>query len=170
MLTSFPSRRREQAVPGLPRRRRERGVAQVEFALLLLPLLGFILLIMDTAWVIFAQASIQEAVREGVRVGITANTISGCATVTCSVQTTVQNYSAGFVKAANVQVTYYTQVNGSLQTASGPLADLGGNILQVSVSGVTIKSMGAILRTTSPISLAAIASDVIESNPNPATP
>ena len=167
---SLPSCAHQPAAGAITRRPRQRGAAQVEFALLLLPLLGLILLIMDTAWVIFAQASIQEAVREGVRVGITANTISGCPTVTCSVQKTVQNYSAGFVKAANVQVTYFTNTNGSLVQATGALADLGGNILQVSVSGITIKSMGAIMRSHTSISLGATASDVIESNPNRATP
>jgi hypothetical protein len=156
--------------PGVCRRGRERGTAQVEFALLLLPFLALVMFIVDTAWVIFAQSTIQSAVREGVRVGITAVAGSGCATVTCTVQNTVQTYSFGFVKASNVQVTYYSTSSGTLTQVSGSGADVGGNIIQVTVTNITIKSMGAIMRQATPISLAATASDVIESNPSPSTP
>jgi metal-sulfur cluster biosynthetic enzyme len=116
------------------------------------------------------QSTIQEAVREGVRVGITA-TASGCATVTCTVQNTVHSASFGFVPTSNVQVTYYSTSGGTLQNVTGQgQADVGGNIIQVTVSNITINSMGAILRHATPISLAATASDVIESNPYPSSP
>lgn len=156
--------------PNRQRRARQRGAVQVEFALLLLPLLGFVMFIMDTAWVIFMQSTIQEAVREGVRVGVTA-VAGSCGKVTCTVQQTVQAASFNFVQASNVQVTYYSTTNGTLQsipTAAG--ADVGGNIIQVSVSNVTVNSLGAILRASTPITLAATASDVIENNLSPSSP
>jgi TadE-like protein len=156
--------------PAVRRSSRARGAAQVEFALLLLPFLALVMFIVDTAWVVFAQSTIQSAVREGVRVGSTAVAGSGCSTVTCTVQNTVQTYSFGFVKASNVQVTYYSTSSGTLTQVSGSGADVGGNIIQVTVSNITIKSMGAIMRHATPISLAATASDVIESNPSPSTP
>jgi Flp pilus assembly protein TadG len=156
--------------PVLRRRSRRRGAVQVEFALLLLPLLGLVFFILDTGWVVFIQSTIQEAVREGVRVGITAIASGSCSTVTCTVQNTVQSASFGFVKASSVQVTYYSTTSGTLTQVSGAGADVGGNIIQVTVSGLTVKSMGAILRTATPISLAATASDVIESNPSPSSP
>jgi Flp pilus assembly protein TadG len=161
--------------PGVCRRSRERGTVHVEFALVLLPFLALVMFIVDTAWVIFAQATIQSAVREGVRVGITATAASSCSTaspptLTCTIQDVVHTYSFGFVAASNVQVTYYSTSSGTLTQVTGTGADTGGNIVQVSVSNITVKSMGALLRHTSPINLAATASDVIESNSSPSTP
>jgi hypothetical protein len=82
----------------------------------------------------------------------------------------VHSASFGFVKASSVQVTYYSTSSGTLTQVTGSGADVGNNIIQVSVSGITVKSMGAILRTANPISLSATASDVIESNPSPSSP
>ena len=151
----------------------ERGSALVEFALVLIPLLALVLLIMDVAWVIFAQATIPEAVREGVRVGVTATASGSCTTVTCTVQHVVQNYSFGFISSANlssVQVSYYSPSGGTLTEVSGSGADVGGNIIQVTVSGLTIKSLGPILRTQQTVVVGATASDIIESNPTPSSP
>jgi len=158
-----------------PRRRaRERGASVVEFGLVLIPLLAVIMLMLDVAWAVFAQSTIQEAVREGVRVGITATASGSCTTVTCTVQNTVQSYSFGFISPANastlVQVSYYSPSGGSLTQVSGSGADVGGNIIQVTVSGVTLKTLGAIMLTQKTFQVGATASDIIESNPSPSSP
>ena len=44
---------------------------------MLIPLLGVLFLIMNVAWVIFAQATLQHAVREGVRYAVTGQTLTG---------------------------------------------------------------------------------------------
>jgi Flp pilus assembly protein TadG len=156
---------------GARERARERGAALVEFALVLIPFLALVLLIFDVAWAIFAQATIQEAVREGVRVGITATASGACTTVTCTVQNTVQSYSFGFISSpSTVTVTYYSPSGGTLTQVSGSGADVGGNIIQVTVSGLTVKALGAIMLTQKSVVVGATASDVIESNPNPSSP
>jgi Flp pilus assembly protein TadG len=153
---------------------RQRGSALVEFGLVLLPLLAIATLIFDVAWSIFAQATIQEAVREGVRVGVTAKTSGSCTTVTCTVQNTVQAYSFGFISPANatslIQVTYYSPSGGTLTQVSGAGADVGGNIIQVTVSSLAVKTLAAIMLTQKSVTVGATASDVIESNPSPASP
>jgi Flp pilus assembly protein TadG len=158
-----------------PRRAsRERGSSLVEFGLVLIPLLAVVMLILDIAWAIFAQATIQEAVREGVRTGVTAKIAGACASVTCTVQNVVQTYSFGFISPANastlIQVTYYSPSGGTLTQVSGSGADVGGNIIQVTVSGLTIKALGAIMLTQQSVKVGATASDIIESNPSPGPP
>lgn len=153
------------------RRRGERGTALVEFGLVLLPFLALVFLILDVSWCLFAKATIQEAVREGVRVGVTATAGTGCSNVTCTVQATVMKYSLGFVtNPNNVTVTYYSPSSGTLSPVTGSQADIAGNIIEVSVSGVMINSLGLILRAGAPVSIGATASDVIESNSSRSAP
>lgn len=157
--------------PGARARARERGAALVEFALVLIPFLALVLLVFDVAWAIFAQATIQEAVREGVRTGITATASGSCTTVTCTVQHTVQSYSFGFISnPSSVTVTYYSPTGGTLTQVSGSGADVGGNIIQVTVSGLTIKALGSIMLSQTSVVVGATASDIIESNPSPSSP
>ncbi len=158
-------------VPGKAGVRGERGSAVVEFALVLLPFLAVVFLIMNFAWAIFAQATIQEAVREGVRVGVTATDGSGCSSVTCTVQTTVMAYSFGLIpKSSDISVSYYSPNGGSLAQVSGSGADVGGNIIQVSVTGVTIGTLSPLWLSQRSVSVGATASDIIESNPTPGSP
>ena len=50
----------------------ERGSEVVEFGLVLLPLMAFVFLIIDVAWLCFAQESLQYAVETGVRAAVTS--------------------------------------------------------------------------------------------------
>jgi hypothetical protein len=43
----------------------------------LLPLCGFVFLILDMAWAFYVRATLQSAVREGVRYAITSQTMTG---------------------------------------------------------------------------------------------
>ena len=155
--------------PVLYRRSSERGAVQVEFSLLMLPLFALVLLIMDVGWAVFAQVSLQEAAREGVRWGITGQLYTGCSGLDCSIKKVVQEFSFGFVNASDISIHYYSPCSGAactLTEVTGQAgATAGGNILQVSISGVTVKSFGALLRTTSPLSLGATATDVMEAQP-----
>ena len=155
--------------PVVCRRWRQRGAVQVEFALLLLPLFALVFLIMDVGWAVFAEVSLQEAAREGVRWGITGQLYTGCSGLDCSIKKVVQEFSFGFVNASEISIHYYSPCGGptcTLTEVTGQAgATAGGNILQVSISGVTVKSFGALLRTTSPLSLGATATDVMEAQP-----
>jgi len=148
------------------RRRGQSGSAVAEFAIVLLPLLALVFLIVDTAWMIFARAAIQEAVREGVRAGITGNP-PGCSSssLNACIQQTIQNYSFGFVNPKNassvVQISYYSP--GTMAQVSGSNASIGGNVLKVTVVGLPLVPLGPLWRTATPLALSASSSDVIES-------
>ena len=147
---------------------RERGSTLVEFTLTLLPLLALLLLTLDTAWAIFAFASIQEGVREGVRFAITGQVLGGYSGQDASIRAVVQEYSFGFVKASNansaVQIHYYSPT--TLQELTGPGSNSGGNIVKVVVSGISLTPMAPLWRSNSPIALSASSSDVMEPSPN----
>ena len=93
-----------------PGRRRRRGSATVEAAIILPILVTFLLGVWEVGRLIQVTRILQDAAREGARVA--AGGISGGASVTvATVQTTVQNYltGAGFpaaaATAATVQIT-----------------------------------------------------------------
>ena len=166
------AKRRRVQSGALPRRtargRRERGTVFVEFSLVFIPLFALLLLIMDFGWIIFAQASLQEAAREAVRYGITGQIASGCSGLDCSIRKQVVAYSFGFVRSSNasslVSIHYYSPTTLTDVTGTSS-ATLGGNIVQVSISNVTVKSFAGLLQTGSPVVLAATSSDVMESLP-----
>jgi Flp pilus assembly protein TadG len=133
----------------------------------MVPLFAFLFLLFSTAWVIFARSTLQNAVREGVRFGVTGQTL-GSSCLGSSIQQVVYQYSFGFIPAsmaaAEVQVTYYNPT--TLAAISGTGATAGGNVLQVSVSGLSVNSFAPVWHSASPINLSASASDVLESPPN----
>jgi hypothetical protein len=150
----------------------ETASALVEFSLVLLPLFALLLLTVDLAWSIFAKATLQYAAREGVRFAVTGQILSGNSCLGTSVQQIVAENSFGFVptnKAGSyVTVSYYSPTSLSQITGAGGPA--GGNVVQVSINGVMVHSMGPLWHGGSPISLAAVSSDVMESPPNGVPP
>ena len=148
--------------------RRERGAALVEFALVILPTFALIFMAMDLAWILFGWASIQEGVREGVRFGVTGQTLNG-GCLGNSVRQVVTQYAFGFANApAQVSVQYLDPT--TLLPIAGSAGPVGGNVIKVTVSGVSIGTFGPIFRQFSPITLSATSSDVMEPSPNPPCP
>ncbi len=150
----------------------ESGAALVEFSIALLPLVALLLFTIDVAWAIFARATLQNAAREGVRFAVTGQVLPGNSCLGTSIQQVVSQNSFGFVPAGQagnfVTVSYFSPVNlAPITDASGPS---GGNVVQVSISGVSVGSLGPLWRSVSPVPLFAIASDVMESSPNGVTP
>ncbi len=136
--------------------------------MVLIPLMAFIFLLMDTSWVIFARATIQHAAREGVRFGVTGQIKAPAACLADSVREVVVSNAFGFVPSSSsstmVTVTYYDPSTLAVVTGSGAAA--GGNVIQVTISGLNIKSFAPVWRSSNLISLAASASDVLEGPPN----
>jgi Flp pilus assembly protein TadG len=138
----------------------------VEFSLLLLPLLAFLFMMMDVAWIFFGWACIQEGAREGARYAVTGSGNSE-ATLDASISLVVQQYSFGFATPANISIDYYPSVGYS---SSGAPASLDGqpdsthvgNIVKVTVQNVSMGSFGPIFRTWGPVNLAASAADVLQ--------
>jgi Flp pilus assembly protein TadG len=134
------------------RRRRSRGSEIVEFTLVFLPMLAFVTVLADTAWAIWAKATLQRAVRLGVRVGVTltANEMSGGACLTDTVKGTVQSYSFGLLTGASglakIKVNYLQPpAPGSNAAATDVSAqangDQGGNIMVVSVQNYSLNPL-----------------------------
>jgi len=130
--------------------------------------MAFVFLLMDTAWVLFARATLQHAAREGVRFGVTGQVQAPATCLGASVRQVVVANAFGFVPSSSaasmVTVTYYNP--NTLAVVTGTGATAGGNVIQVSISGLAIRSFAPVWRSGSPISLAATASDVLEGPPN----
>jgi hypothetical protein len=153
------------------RSRRELGSVTIEFGITLLPLMALLMLIMDSAWAIFAQASLQEAAREGVRYAVTGQTGSGMCQ-DASIRSIVQQYSYGFIPASqasnDISIQYY--LPSTLTAVSGVGSNAAGNVVQISISGTSVKSFGPIWRAATPVNVGATASDVMGPPPNNITP
>ncbi len=148
----------------------ETGSQIVEFGLVLLPLMAFMFLIMDVAWLCFAQASIQHAVQAGVRSAVTGYVPAGVSGQDAYIRSVVQSNAMGFLAGDTginlIEICYYNPSNLS-NCLSGVDSNAGGNVVQVSVANVPVSSLGPILREGwSTMFLRASSSDVMESSPN----
>jgi Flp pilus assembly protein TadG len=145
------------------RKRRQKGSQVLEFGFTVLPLFGFIFLIVDLSWAIFAQVTLQSAVRDGVRYAITGQTIGGKGQDD-SIKSVVQNSAVGFLAGstglAQVVIKYYLP-NSMAETTS----NAAGNIVEISISGFKVTPLGPILHSAAPVALSAVASDVVEPSP-----
>jgi hypothetical protein len=103
-----------------------------------------------------------------VRFGVTGQIQPPAACLADSVREVVVANSFGFVPssaaASMVTVTYYNP--NTLAVVTGTGATAGGNVIQVSISGLNVRSFASVWRSSGPISLAATSSDVLESPPN----
>jgi Flp pilus assembly protein TadG len=146
-------------------RKSEQGSEIVEFALVILPLFAFLFLIVDVCWIIFAQASLQNAAREGVRFAVTGQLPPAFKHQDDAIRSVVQANAYGFLSGStgNISIQYYNPT--TLKPANGVGSNSGGNLLQVSVSGVQINPLGPILRDSTAVTLSASSSDVMESSP-----
>ena len=147
-------------------RTRESGSATVEFSLVILPFFAILFMMIDVTWIIFGSACIQEGAREGSRYAVLG---SGQAetTLDTAIKQVVQQYSFGFVKTSNISVDYYPPTGyssaGVPSNIDGtPQATAAGNIVKITVQGVTIKSAGPIFRLSTSMQLTASASDVMQ--------
>jgi Flp pilus assembly protein TadG len=132
-----------------PRRASRRGAELLEFSLCFVPLLAMIAVTADTAWCIFAKATLQRAVRVGVRTGITltAAQMTGGACLTDTVKQTVQNSSLGLLsgdsRRALIKVNYFlpppvNSTAAATDVSSQLNGNQPGNIMQVSVRNYSL--------------------------------
>lgn len=126
-----------------------KGAEALEFTLVLLPLLAMILVLLDTAWAIYAKNSLQYAVRIGVRHGvtITASQTPNGTCLTDMVKATVQQNSFGLLSGASklplIKVNYFqppaANSNGAVTDVSTQNnGNAPGNIMQVSVQNFSL--------------------------------
>lgn len=149
---------------GLTRRslNSRKGSEIIEFGLVALPLLAFVFLIIDVAWVLFAQSTLQYAAAEGVRYAVTSQTMSGMGQ-DASIRTVVIGDAFGFVTSAtasNIAINYYNP-----STLVGTASNAGGNVIEIVISGVNVYPLGPVWRSKTAMVLTARSSDVMESSP-----
>ena len=144
--------------------KRERGAELVEFSLVMIPLFGILFLVIDLSWMLFARATLQYAVREGVRYAVTGQTLSGMGQ-DASIRTVVQQNSmgilAGSTGASKIAITYLDPNANFAATSS----NAGGNVVQVSVTGLNVFPMAPLFHSGNPLNMTAVSSDVVESSP-----
>lgn len=147
----------------MQRNRHDDGSEVVEFGLVLLPLLAVVFFIFDVCWLVFAQGTLQYAAQEGVRYAVVGNSAA-------SVKSVVQQSAMGFLGSTadglnNINVTYYAPSNLSKPVA-GAASTVGGNVVQVSISGVQVSLLGPLWGVGAPsLQMNASSSDVMESIP-----
>jgi Flp pilus assembly protein TadG len=140
----------------------QRGNALVEATAIILPLLGLMFLVVDLSLALFTKATLQQAAEAGVRFGVTTRLASGQSYLNDSIVQVVQQNSLGLLSGASgackISINYFNAVTGVASTGTG------GDVVQVSVAGYNYSPIG-ILKSASPISIAASSSDVMESCP-----
>jgi hypothetical protein len=148
-----------------PRRHRTRGSETLEFGLVLVPMLGFVFLIIDLGWVVFSKSTLQHAVREGVRFGVTNNLAPGHSGMRDSIRSVVQYNSMGLLAGTAgwnaIQVQYkepvgFTDITGAAGCNNSP------NLLEVTVDNFSVVPLLPLLRSAAPMVLRAISSDRME--------
>jgi len=123
----------------------------IEFTLAMLPLFAMLFVLLDFAWIIFAQATVVRAVRIAVRSGITltAAQMGTGACLTDTVKGIVQQNGLGFLSGtaglAYIKVNYFLPPAAGATTAATDVSTLSsgnapGNIMQVSVNNYSLKA------------------------------
>jgi hypothetical protein len=144
-------------------RQSESGSQLIEFSIVLLPLLALVFLTIDSAWAVFAKASMQYAVRQGCRFAVTGQLLPGLKHDD-SIKKVVESNSFGFLTGQNseknIAIEYYNP--STLQVTS---ANAGGNIVQVEINDATVSPLMPLFRSATPLKISAVSSDVMESSP-----
>jgi hypothetical protein len=131
-------------------RREEDGSELVEFTLVIIPLFMFVFAVISVAWLIFAQACLQNGAREAVRFAITHKSVS-------DIEDRLRTYAFGFADGAEIHVQYFAPNNLQLPTTNND----PGNLVEVSVKVACpiLIPFGSISPT---VTLSADSSDLME--------
>jgi|HubBroStandDraft_1064217.scaffolds.fasta_scaffold01698_6 Flp pilus assembly protein TadG len=140
----------------------QRGAAMLEATSIMLLMLGLLFLVVDLSLALFTKAALQDAVQAGVRFAVTDRLASGKSYMNDSIVQVVQQNSLGMLNGANgackISINYYNPVTGLADSGNG------GDLVEVSVVGYNYRPIG-ILKSSSPISITASSSDVMEECP-----
>jgi len=140
----------------------ERGSYLIEASLTTLLMFGLLFLVVDLSLVLFTQATLENAVREGVRFAVTDQLATNQSYLNDSIKQVVQQHALGMLNGANgackIAINYYNPVTGL------PDSGTGGDVVEVSVVGYSYAPIG-VMKSSSPMSITASSSDVMESCP-----
>ena len=130
-------------------RKRCKGSEIVEFTLTFIPVLAMLCVLIDTGWAIFAESTLQRAVRLGVRTGVTltAADMTGGACLTETVKGVVQQNAMGLLNGSSglalIKVHYLQPPAPNSSSAATDVStqasgNSSGNIMEVSVQGYSL--------------------------------
>ena len=141
-----------------PRRRaRQRGSYWLEAAIVFNVFFAVIFALIDFSMAVFIKNCVQSAVRDGVRYGITDPVMTG---LNAAIEAQVVSEAMGFVKTSQVSVTYTNPVSMTQVTDNtGPTP---GNILTVSVTGLSWAWMCPYARSSTPMQISVSSADLME--------
>ena len=118
------------------RRRRQGGQDLTEFSLVIAPLLLSLFFVLDIAWLVYSQATLQYAVVQGVRYAITLQTTGGMGLFP-SIKTTVQQNAFNGMLGRDNSSPYWNKIVVTLYTAEGTyLADSNQSSPPASADGI----------------------------------
>ncbi|HOK45909.1 MAG TPA: pilus assembly protein, partial [Bryobacteraceae bacterium] len=144
------------------RRPTQKGAETLEMALVLVPMLGFLFLIIDIGWAVFTKGTLQHAVREGVRFGVTSRTLPGMGHRD-SIRSVVVANSLGLLKGKEdlIHIEWYSQsdLGTPLKPGGSTPINSGDNIIEVSVEGFAHSPLLPLYRTGAPLFFTARSSD-----------
>ena len=151
-----------KTAPSRTRNDSQRGNTMIEATAIMLLMFGLLFLIVDLSLALFTKATLQQAVQAGVRFAVTEQLALGQSYVNDSIVQVVQQNALGMLNGPNgackIAINYFNPVTGAASTGTG------GDVVEVSVVGYKYTPVG-ILKSASPISIAASSSDVMESCP-----
>jgi hypothetical protein len=141
----------------------------VEFALVVLPLLGLFCAILEFGYVLFLKTTFQHAVREGVRYAVTSRTKPGLGQ-DASIRAVVQLNAVGFLNgaggASKIHIRYYSPATLAETQSNG-----GGNLVEVSIEDYQWAWVVPVLRSPTPtLPIVARSSDRMENSPGGISP
>lgn len=149
------------------RRSAQRGSETIEFALVLVPLCAFTLLLFDLGWAIYVRSTLQYAVREGTRFAVTSRILPGLGH-DASIRKVVQDFAPGLLngdRASLITIRYYEPA-----TLSETDANRAGNLVEISVEGYELIPLGGPLRHAIPFNMTARSADRMEGQPGGLAP
>ncbi len=141
-----------------------------------------ILGLLNIAWAVFADSTLQRAVRVAVRYGITVTSTPTGSCLTDEVKSTVEANSLGLLNGSTglgyIKVHYFMPPSSSstsppTDVSTSLNADAGGNIMQVSVQGYSLLPIVPRIYSwhqtadSSPFYVNVFAADLIEPNRTP---
>ena len=166
------------------RRRRQRGSEPLELTLVLLPMLGFLFLLLSVAWAVYTRAVLQYAVSQGLRYAVTSQTMTGLGQKD-SIRTVVQQHAFGKLGTnssspgwSKIQIHFFLPDGTDVSSTVGGNGEQNGvyPLVEVSVEGSsqntfmpTIKMPG-LTSVLGPIVMSARAWDRMEASPTSGPP
>lgn len=147
---------------------RQRGAGLVEFCLVFLLFISFVLGFFSISFWLFAKAALHHAAREGVRFAITAKTLPGLAH-DASIKQVVQDNAFGLLSSAGqtdaILVEYFSADGSGATPVNG-----AGNIVRVSIRNYAAPHLVSAIIFFLPDSITLNVNSVDKMEPFPGSP